>query len=146
MIVSFPSGHRPGNRACLPPKKQARGNKPSRPAKNKCPFSTERACLRPEKKQMPPAKKKRPQRANPPCRPTPQGPEAAFSTPGRLPIQAPPRKSCLPASRKKNRPRKTNRPGTKKTNLCLFFRACLGRQTNNQIHVPLLCVEGRPLL
>ena len=137
LIVSLPSGPRPGNLTCGPQEKnRLRKTNPRGKKKTNAP-SPRSLPASGQEKQMPPRKKQEPQRANPCYRLRAQRPRAAFSLLAGSPRQAPPRKSYLRASRKKNRPRKTSRRGKKKTNLDLFFLTGLGRQTNNQIHVPL---------
>ena len=121
-IVSLPSGPRPGNLTCGPPEKN-RPRKTNPRGKKKTNAASPRSlpASGQKKHQMPPRKKKEPQRANPCCRLTAQRPRAAFSLLAGVPHQAPPRKSYLRASRKENRSRKTNRRGKKQTILDLFF-------------------------
>ena len=122
LIVSFPSGPQPGNRPSLPPEKKTGPKKQTAAGRKKQMPPLHGASLPPaRKKTNAPSKEKYTTKGKSPYGPTHGARRQLFSPPGWLPIQAPPRKSSLPPARKKNRPRKTNLRGTKKTNYHLFF-------------------------
>ena len=136
MIAGFPSGPRPGNLTCGPQEKD-RFRKTNPRGKKKQMRPLPGAYLPPARKNKGPQKEKGAAKGKSLLSPDGAAPAGSFFPPGRRasPGSA---QEILPAGlKKKNRSRKTNRRGKKKTNLDLFFLTGLGRQTNNQIHVPL---------
>ena len=120
-------------------KKQTLGNKPLTHAKNKCPLSVERASVWPEKNKCPKEKKgaaRQPEREKAFW----ASPESFFPS-GQAAHPGSAQEIVRPSVRK-NKQAQKNKPLTQqKTNPHLFFQASVGRQTSNQIHVPLFGIK-----
>ena len=122
---------------CFKKNKQVQKNKPENHQKNKWPLSTEVDCFWPVKKTNAPGKENMPQRAIPYCRPAPQRPQAALS-----PLAAVMSRlrsgngDSLLQEKQTGLEKQTGESPEKQIRVC-FFGDCLGRQTNNQIRVPL---------
>ena len=134
LILSFPSGPQPENRASVRPKITGPGKQTADARKTN---STSPWSVRPSGQEKIAQRKKRGRLGNQRGKKPSGRAQRGFSSPGWLPAQAPPKKSCVRPS-EKNKQGQKNKPLTQeKTNPHLFLQASVGRQTSNQIHVPL---------
>ena len=145
LIVGFPSGPQPGNRASVRSKKKTGPEKQTADArKNKYHLSTELASVWPEKNKCPKEKKGGSWAA--------RAGKSLLGKPGRLFSS---RQAAHPGSaqgivrpsvrKKETGPEKQAADARKKQIRICFFQASVGRQTSNQIHVPLCRQPARPL-
>ena len=120
MIVSFPSGHRPGNRACLPPKKQTGPEKQTAQARKKQMPLLHGACLPPaRKKTNAPSKEKETTKGESPLSSGSTGPGGSFFSP--WPASHPgSAQEIVPACLQKKKQAQKNKPPRHEKNKFVF--------------------------